>query len=51
MLFGYARVKASSKHVGEIDPRCPQWGAIYLLIANFFATQIIGGTKELAALL
>jgi len=24
-----------------------QWGAIYLFIANFYVTQIIGGTKEL----
>jgi len=23
------------------------WGAFYLFIANFFATQIIDGTKEL----
>jgi hypothetical protein len=28
-----------------------QWGAFYLFIANFFATQIIGGTKELVVLL
>jgi len=26
-------------------------GAFYLFIANFFATQIIGGTKELVVLL
>jgi len=24
-----------------------QWGTFYLLIANFFATQNIGGAKEL----
>jgi hypothetical protein len=29
----------------------PQWGAFYLFIANFFATQIIGGAKELVVLL
>jgi len=28
-----------------------QWGAFYLFIANFFATQIIGGAKELVVLL
>jgi len=28
-----------------------QWGAFYLFITNFFATQIIGGTKELVVLL
>jgi len=28
-----------------------QWGAFYLCIANFFATQIIGGAKELVVLL
>jgi len=28
-----------------------QWGTIYLYIADFFATQIIGGAKELAVLL
>jgi len=28
-----------------------QWGAFYLFIANFFATQIIGDAKELVVLL
>jgi len=28
-----------------------QWGAFYLFIDDFFATQIIGGTKELVVLL
>jgi len=28
-----------------------QWGAFYLLIANFFVTQNIGGAKELVVLL
>jgi len=28
-----------------------QWGAFYLFIAIFFATQIIGGVKELVVLL
>jgi len=28
-----------------------QWRTFYLFIANFFATQIIGGTKELVVLL
>jgi len=28
-----------------------QWGTFYLLIAVFFATQIIGGAKELVVLL
>jgi len=28
-----------------------QWGAFYLLIANFLATLNIGGVKELAVLL
>ena len=28
-----------------------QWGAFYLFIANFFATQFIGGAKELVVLL
>ncbi len=28
-----------------------QWGAFYLFIADFFATQIIGGAKELVVLL
>jgi len=28
-----------------------QWGAFYPLIANFFATQNIGGAKELVVLL
>jgi len=27
------------------------WGAFYLCIADFFATQIIGGAKELVFLL
>jgi len=29
----------------------PQWGAFYLFISDFFATQIIGGAKELVVLL
>jgi hypothetical protein len=28
-----------------------QWGAFYLFIANFFATQIKGGAKEIVDLL
>jgi len=28
-----------------------QWGAFYLFISDFFATQIIGGAKELVVLL
>jgi hypothetical protein len=28
-----------------------QWGAFYLFIANFFASQNIGGAKELVVLL
>jgi len=28
-----------------------QWGALYLFIADFFATQIKGGAKELVVLL
>jgi len=28
-----------------------QWGAFYLFIAEFFATQIKGGAKELVILL
>jgi len=28
-----------------------EWGTFYLLIANFFATQIIGCAKELVVLL
>jgi len=28
-----------------------QWGAFYLFIADFFATQNTGGTKELVVLL
>jgi len=28
-----------------------KWGAFYLLIAHFFATQIMGGIKELVVLL
>jgi len=28
-----------------------KWGAFYLLIANFFAIQIIGGDKDLVVLL
>jgi len=31
--------------------RIGQWGGFYLLIANFFATQNIGGAKELVVLL
>jgi len=37
----------------QLDPfphssiRDLQWGAFYLFIANLFATQIIGGAKEL----
>jgi len=27
------------------------WGAFYLFIANFFATQNVGGAKELVVLL
>jgi hypothetical protein len=33
----------------QADPN-PLMGASYLFIANFFATQIIGGTKELVIL-
>ncbi len=32
-------------------PRQAKWGAIYLFIANFFATQIICGAKERVVLL
>jgi len=28
-----------------------KWGAFYLFIEEFFATQIIGGAKELVVLL
>jgi len=28
-----------------------KWGAFYLFIADFFATQIISGAKELVVLL
>jgi len=28
-----------------------EWGAFYLFIADFFATQIIGGGKDLVVLL
>jgi len=28
-----------------------KWGTFYLSIANFFATQIIGGAKELVVVL
>jgi len=28
-----------------------QWGAFYLFIADFFATQIMDGTEELVVLL
>jgi len=28
-----------------------EWGTFYLFIANFFATQVIGGAKELVVLL
>jgi len=28
-----------------------KWGTFYLLIANFFATQNMGGAKELVVLL
>jgi len=28
-----------------------KWGAFYLFIANFFATQIIDGVKELVVFL
>jgi len=34
-----------------INLKIEQWGAFYLFIANFFATQIIGGAKELVVLL
>ncbi len=30
---------------------CSEWGSFYLLIADFFATQIIGGAKEFVVLL
>jgi len=32
-------------------PKERQWGAFYFFIANFFATQIIVGAKELVVLL
>jgi len=31
--------------------RTLKWGAFYLFIADFLATQIIGGAKELVVLL
>ncbi len=39
---------ALCQKVGEIESKC---GAFYLFIANFLATQIIGGAKELVVLL
>ncbi len=37
----------------ELNPRLKRkkWGAFHLFIADFFATQIIGGVKELVVLL
>jgi len=40
-----------SKRCYENDFYCQKWGAFYLFIANFFATQILGGIKELVVLL
>jgi hypothetical protein len=44
--------------IGQIKLSCvglvldsSQWGALYIFIANFFTTQIIGGAKELVVLL
>jgi len=38
-------------NIAEKYPLIPQWGAFYLFIADFFATQIIGGAQELVVLL
>jgi len=35
----------------ELAKQTSQWGAFYLFIVYFFATQIIGGAKELVVLL
>jgi len=38
--------------LGSLKPnRHNQWGTFYLLIADFSATQNIGGAKELVVLL
>jgi len=47
----YFQVKEKSLPSLFVLLRLLQWGAFYLLIANFFATQNIGGTKELVVLL
>jgi hypothetical protein len=37
--------------LGYAMKKIKQWGAFYLFIADFFATQIIGGTNEIVVLL
>jgi hypothetical protein len=38
-------------HAATIASNVREWGAFYIFIADFFAKQIIGGTKELVTLL
>jgi len=40
-----------AKHCAQKHFQIAQWGAFYLFIVDFFATQIIGGTEELVVLL
>jgi len=41
-------VQSSTNNLGYMSRMCHKW--VYLLIADFFATQIIGGAKELVVL-
>jgi hypothetical protein len=42
---------SGDKHVKHRNLKAKTWGTLYLFIANFFATEIIGGSKELVVLL
>jgi len=51
MLFKEIRnFQNNLKNFCPKSPKSGQWGAFYLFIADFFATQIIGGAKELVVL-
>ena len=43
--------KQNSSFKNNLDFHQKQWGTSYLLIAELFATQNLGGTKEIVVLL
>jgi hypothetical protein len=51
MTFSYQRTSRIKTKMSYKVSMVDQWGSFYLFIADFFATQIIGGDKELVVLL